>query len=187
MKFKYLLGLLTSMSMVVSSHGATYQSVQSDKSSISFRYKQMGVAMDGKFGKFQSTLQFDPAKPELARASIEIDLASVDTGSAEGDDEVVGKSWFHTAAFPKALFVLKKIKQTAPDMYEASGTLSIKGYARELKFPVKHSAQGGKGQLSASFNVSRADFAIGEGVWAKFDVIANDIQVNFQLTALSGK
>ena len=184
---KYLMALGLSISMCCGVQAANYQSVQGDKSSISFRYKQMGVAMDGKFAKFQSTLQLDTAKPEAARASIEIDLASVDTGSAEGDDEVVGKSWFHTAAFPKALFVLKQLKASGPDSYEAIGTLSIKGHARELKFPVKYSAQGAKGLLGASFNLARADFAIGEGVWSKFDVIGNDVQVNFQLTVLSGK
>ena len=187
MKYNFLLALVAGLCMAGTVQAASYQSVQPDKSSIRFRYKQMGVAMDGKFAKFQSTLQWDPAKPELARATIEIDLASVDTGSAEGDDEVLGKSWFHTAVFPKAVFVLKQLKPTGPDSYEASGTLSIKGHTRELKFPVKHSAQGGKGQLSASFNLARADFAIGEGVWSKFDVIANDIQVNFQLTMLGGK
>ena len=187
MKTKYLLALGAGICMACGVHAASYQSVQADKSSISFRYKQMGVTMDGKFSKFQSTLQFDTAKPEAARASIEIDLASVDTGSAEGDDEVIGKSWFHTAAFPKALFVLKQFKPTGPDSYEAIGTLSIKGHARELKFPVKYSAQGAKGQLSASFNLDRADFAIGEGVWSKFDVIGNEVQVNFQITVLSGK
>ena len=187
MKTKYLLALGLGVCMSLGVQAASYQSVQADKSSISFRYKQMGVAMDGKFAKFQSTLQLDTAKPELARASIEIDLASIDTGSAEGDDEVVGKSWFHTAAFPKAVFVLKQLKATGPDSFEASGTLSIKGHARELKFPAKHSVQGGKGLLSASFTLARADFAIGDGVWSKFDVIGNDIQVNFQLTLLSGK
>jgi polyisoprenoid-binding protein YceI len=187
MKTKYLLTFVVGVCMSIGVQAANYQSVQADKSSINFRYKQMGVAIDGKFAKFQSTLQLDTAKPELARASIEIDLASIDTGSAEGDDEVVGKSWFHTAAFPKAVFVLKQLKATGPDSYEASGTLSIKGHARELKFPVKHSAQGGKGLLSASLTLARADFAIGEGVWSKFDVIGNDIQVNFQLTLLSGK
>jgi len=179
--------LVVGLTLAVNSHAAPYQSVQLNTSSISFRYKQMGVGMDGKFAKFQSALQFDPAKPEKASATIEIDLTSVDTGSSEGDDEVVGKSWFHTAAFPKAVFVLKQMKQTAPNVYEASGTLSIKGHARELKFPVKHVPQGSKGQLSASFNLARADFAIGEGVWSKFDVIGNDIQVNFQLTVLAGK
>ena len=187
MTFKHLVALLVSVCMACAAQSTSYQSVQAEKSSINFRYKQMGVTVDGKFRKFQSTLQFDPAKPELARASIEVDLASVDTGSAEGDEEVLGKPWFHTTAFPKALFVLKQMKPTGPDTYEASGTLSIKGHPRDLKFAVKHIAQGGKGQLSASFNLARSDFSIGEGVWSKFDVIANDIQVNFQLAVQSGK
>ena len=29
---------------------------------------------------------------------------------AEADDEVVGKSWFNVAAYPKASFVLKSLK-----------------------------------------------------------------------------
>lgn len=187
MKYTHFAALAAGFLLATSSMAAPFQGVQLDKSSITFRYKQMGVSMDGKFGKFASTLSFDPAKPEQASATIDIDLASIDTGSGEGDDEVVGKPWFHTAAFPKAVFVLKQMKTTAPNVYEASGTLSIKGRARELKFPVKYVAQGAKGQLSASFTLARADFAIGEGVWSKFDVIANDVLVNFQLTVQAGK
>ncbi len=33
----------------------------------------------------------------------------------------------------------------------------------------------------------RADFNIGEGMWAKFDTVANEVQVNFQITALASK
>ena len=187
MKYTHFAALAAGFLLATSSMAAPFQGVQLDKSIITFRYKQMGVAMDGKFGKFASTLSFDPAKPEQTSATIDIDLASIDTGSGEGDDEVVGKPWFHTAAFPKALFVLKQMKATAPNVFEASGTLSIKGRARELKFPVKYVAQGAKGQLSASFTLARADFAIGEGVWSKFDVIANDVLVNFQLTVQAGK
>ena len=187
MKYTHFAALAAGLVLVTSSTAAPFQGVQLDKSSITFRYKQMGVSMDGKFGKFASTLSFDPAKLEQTSATIDIDLASIDTGSGEGDDEVVGKPWFHTAAFPKAVFVLKQMKATAPNVFEASGTLSIKGRARELKFPVKYVAQGAKGQLSASFTLARADFAIGEGVWSKFDVIANDVLVNFQLTVQAGK
>ena len=69
MKHKYLLGLAAGLLLAAGSFAAPFQGVQLDKSSITFRYKQMGVAMDGKFAKFQSTLQLDTAKPELARAS----------------------------------------------------------------------------------------------------------------------
>lgn len=164
---------------------ATLDAVQLDKSKIGFNYKQMGVAMDGHFAKFTAALNFDPAKPEQAKASIEVDLASVDAGSGEADQEVAGKSWFNTAAFPKAVFLAQHIKQIAPNQYEVLGTLSIKGRSRDIKSAAKLSPQGKSSVLSGSFTLQRADFAIGEGMWSKFDVVANDIQVNFQLTAFN--
>ncbi len=166
---------------------ATYQAVQADKSSISFNYKQMGVAMDGRFRKFTPQISIDPAKPEQAKASIEIELASVDAGSAEADGELAGKGWFNTAAFPKASFVARQIKATGPNQFEVTGALTLKGATREVKFPLKLAPQGAAGVFTGGFTIRRADFAVGEGSWSKFDIVANDIQVNFQLTALQGK
>lgn len=177
---------LTATALGLQAHAAPYQSIVPAKSSVTFSYKQMGVAMDGRFKKFAAQVNFDPAKAEQAKASFEVDLASVDAGSSEADQEVVTKSWFNAAAFPKASFVAKQIKQTAPNQYEVQGTLSIKGLSRDVKFPMKHTAQGKDGLLTGSFTLKRADYTIGEGMWAKFDVVANDIQVNFSLaTALS--
>jgi hypothetical protein len=39
--------------------------------------------------------------------------------------------------------------------------------------------------LSGSFTLPRADYSIGERMRSKFDVVANDIQVNFQFTAFN--
>ena len=181
-------GLACGVAMALSAHAvhaATLDAVQFDKSKISFNFKQMGVGMDGHFGKFTAALSFDPAKPEQAKASFEVDVASVDTGSGEADQELVGKSWFNAAAFPKAVFQAKQIKQTAPNQYEVLGALSIKGRSRDIKAAVKLSPQGKSSALSGSFTMQRADFAIGEGMWSKFDVVANDIQVNFQITAFN--
>lgn len=164
-----------------------YKAIAVDKSQITFHYKQMGVAMDGRFKRFNAQLNFDPAKPAAAQAQIEIDLASVDTGSSEADDEVVGKPWFNVKAFPKAVFVAKQIKQTTTNQYEALGTLTIKGKTQDIKVPIKYAVQGGSGVFTGSFVMRRGDFSIGEGSWAKFDVVANDIQVNFQLNANTGK
>ena len=174
-----------SLVMAATVHATTMDSVQADKSKMGFSFKQMGVAMDGHFAKFSAALNFDPAKPEQAKASIEVDLTSIDTGSGEADQEVVGKAWFNTAAFPKAVFVAKQVKQIAPNQYEVLGSLSIKGRSRDVKTMFKLSPQGKSSFLSGSFTLQRADFAIGEGMWSKFDVVANDIQVNFQFTAFN--
>ena len=161
-----------------SAHAATYQAVVPEKSSVTFSYKQMGVAMDGKFKKFNAQVSLDTAKLDKAKGSIDIDLASIDTGSSEADQEVVGKSWFNVAAHPKASFVLKGLKATGTNQYEAAGQLTLKGQTRELHTPLKLSPQGA---LTGSFVLKRADYAIGEGMWAKFDVVANEITVNFNL------
>ena len=178
---------LSALALAMQAQAAPYTAIVPAKSSVTFSYKQMGVAMDGRFKKFAAQVNFDPAKAEQAKVSFEVDLASVDAGSSEADDEVVTKSWFNAAAFPKAQFVAKQFKQTAPHQYEVQGTLSIKGLTREVKFPMKHTAQGKDGLLTGGFTLKRADFSIGEGMWAKFDVVANDIQVNFSITAQASK
>lgn len=178
---------LSATALALQAQAAPYQSIVPAKSSVTFNYKQMGVAMDGRFKKFAAQVNFDPAKAEQGKASFEVDLASVDAGSSEADQEVVTKSWFNAAAFPKAQFVAKQIKATGPNQYEVLGTLTLKGLTRDVKFPMKHTAQGKDGLLTGGFTLKRADYTIGEGMWAKFDVVANDIQVNFSLTASQGK
>jgi polyisoprenoid-binding protein YceI len=164
-----------------------YKTIDAAKSNVAFSYKQMGVGMDGKFKKFAAQLSFDPAKPAVAKATLEIDLNSIDTGSSEADQEVTGKSWFNTSAFPKAVFVSSQIKPTAANQFEVTGKLTIKGQTKDISFPLKQTAQGNVGVFNGSFVMRRADFNIGEGMWAKFDTVANDVLVNFQITALASK
>ena len=163
---------------LANAQAAAFQAVVPEKSSVTFSYKQMGVAMDGKFKKFSAQLNFDPAKADKATGRLDIELASIDTGSSEADQEVVGKAWFNAAAHPKASFVLQSLKPTGPGQYEAAGQLTIKGQTRELRTPLKLNAPS---TLVGSFVLRRADFAIGEGMWAKFDVVANEITVHFSL------
>ena len=176
---KHLITTLTLGAIALThAQAATYQAIVPEKSSITFSYKQMGVAMDGKFKKFNAQLSLDTAKPDKAKGSIDIELASIDTGSSEADQEVASKAWFNVAAHPKASFVLQSLKPTAPGQYEAVGQLTLKGQTREVRAPLKLNPPS---TLSGSFVLKRADFAIGEGMWAKFDVVANEITVNFNL------
>lgn len=170
----------------LAAHAIEYNQVVAEQSAIAFTYKQMGVAVDGKFKRFSSQLSFDPAKPAAAKASFEVDLASVDTGAAEGDAEVAGKPWFNTKAFPTARFVSGSVKALGGDRYEVSGQLTIKGKTQPVVVPASFTAQGKSGFFSGSFTIRRADFAIGEGAWAKFDIVANDVDVKFRIAA-SGK
>lgn len=179
------IALAFALATAFAAQAAEYTQVQADKSAINFTYKQMGVAVDGKFKRFSSQLAFDPARPASASASFDVDLASVDTGAPEGDDEVAGKPWFNTKAFPTARFVSTGVKPLGGNKYEVAGQLSIKGKTQAVVVPATFTAQGKSGAFDGSFSIRRADFAIGEGSWAKFDIVANDVLIKFHITANS--
>jgi polyisoprenoid-binding protein YceI len=63
------------------------------------------------------------------------------------------------------------------------GKLTIKGQTREVVVPATFTAQGKAGVFDGSFVIRRGDFNIGEGAWAKFDIVANDIQIKFRITS----
>jgi polyisoprenoid-binding protein YceI len=177
--------LVLAVALPVAAHAAEFSQVLADKSSIAFVYKQMNVAVDGKFKRFSSQLSFDPAKPAAARASFDVELASVDTGAPEGDQEVAGKPWFNTKVFPTARFVSTGVKALGGNRYEVTGQLSIKGKTQDVVVPATFTAQGSSGVFDGSFTIRRADFSIGEGPWAKFDIVANDVLIKFRITATS--
>jgi polyisoprenoid-binding protein YceI len=176
---RYVTFLVTSVVLLGGAHAASYNFVVADKSSITFQFKQMGVTADGRFKKFNAQVEVDTDKLAQANANIDIDLASIDTGSKEADQEAVGKAWFNAAAHPRATFVLKSLTSAGAGQFEALGQLTIKGQTREVRAPARLSPQG---LLTGSFVMKRADFGIGEGMWAKFDVVANEITVKFSLS-----
>ena len=177
--------LTLALATAFSAQAVEYTQVQTDKSTIHFTYKQMGVAVDGQFRKFASQITFDPAKPSAAKATFEVELASVDTGAPEGDQEVAGKPWFNTRAFPTARFVSGTVKPLGGNKYEVAGQLSIKGKTQDVVVPATFTPQGNSGVFDGSFTIRRADFSIGEGSWAKFDIVANDVLIKFRITANS--
>ena len=177
--------LALALATAFSAQAVEYTQVQPDKSAINFTYKQMGVAVDGQFRKFTSQLNFDPAKPTAAKATFEVELASVDTGAPEGDQEVAGKPWFNTRAFPTARFVSGTVKPLGGNKVEVAGQLTIKGKTQDVVVPATFTPQGNSGVFDGSFTIRRADFSIGEGSWAKFDIVANDVLIKFRITANS--
>ncbi|GAB4116097.1 MAG: YceI family protein [Sideroxydans sp.] len=176
--------LIAVLSLVVAGNSALatgFDEVLRQESTITFTYKQMGVNMDGRFGKFNAQAAFDPARLDQARARIEIDLASIDTGVDEANDEVTGKLWFDTKKFPAASFVASGVKALGGNRYQAAGKLTIKGKTLDVVAPFTFQANGTRGIFDGMFTLKRLDFNIGEGLWADVSAVANEVQIKFHL------
>ena len=182
--FSLLIGVLL-MSVWVEVHAIEFNQVLTDKSTLSFNYKQMGVPMEGKFRKFAARISFDPAKLNVAQAQLDVALASIDTGFSEADEEVLGKQWFNAKTYPSARFVSTGVKALGGNRFEARGKLTIKGKTLDVLAPFTFKAEGSSGIFDGAFTLKRLDYAIGEGAWSDVSAVANEIQIRFHLIAVA--
>lgn len=183
------LGLLLGLTLFAAGAGAAeFDTLRAGQSRISFVYRQMNVPMEGRFKRFAGSISFDPSKPTLGKAEITIDLASIDAGSDEANDEVAGKLWFDSRQFPTARFVATSVKPLGDKRYEVAGKLTIKGRTRDTNALATFHQVGADGVFEGSFVLKRADYAVGEGMWADFGSVANEVQIRFRLVvAATGK
>lgn len=161
-----------------------YRTVLPAKSAIGFSFSQIGVSVKGGFKRFVAQMVFDPAKPEAARAQIDIDLASIDAGSSEADEESAGRLWFNRSVYPRAQFVSSQIRPLGNNRYEMRGMLTLKGRSREMVVPVTFTPGKATAIFDGVFVLKRLDFGIGEGMWADVATVANEVQVNFRIAAI---
>ncbi|MBL8466577.1 YceI family protein [Methyloversatilis discipulorum] len=164
----------------------SYSRVLPEKSSLAFVSQQMGVSVDGTFRKFAATLDFDPAKPEAGKATLDIELASIDAGGPDANDEVKGKNWFDVKQFPTARFVSTSVKPLGNNRYEVRGQMSIKGKTHEVAAPFTLKPEGAGAVLEGSFPLKRLDYGVGTGAWGDTSVVADEVQIRFRL-AVAGK
>lgn len=184
--FRKKIGLLVSVLAALTAlntHATEFNQLVPGKSAVSFVARQMDVPVEGSFKRFQGSVRFDPAKPAAARAQLDIDVASIDAGSAEANEEVAGKLWFNIRQFPTARFVTTSIKPLGNSRFEVAGKMTIKGRTRDVVTPATFRQEGNEAVLTGSFVLKRADYGIGEGMWADFGSVANEIQMRFRLVA----
>lgn len=155
--------------------------LQAAGSEIVFVTRQMGVPVEGKFGRFSAQIALDPRKPEAGSVAFSIDTGSARFGSPETDREVPKPEWLSVARFPQATFQSTAIKAVGPGRFDVSGKLSIKGNARDVTVPVQVTQSGGTSTATGNFTIKRLEFKVGEGEWADTSIVANDVQVRFKL------
>jgi len=167
--------------------GAEYTVLLPQQSNISFVSKQMNVPVEGSFKKFTARIAVDPARPETGTAHVEIDLAGIDTGSTDANEEVAGKAWFDTRNNPVASFTSGSISSTGNGQYQAAGKMTIKGRTMDIKATFTLRQAGGLLLIEGAFPLKRLDFNIGSGVWSDTSVVADEVQIRFSFTVATAK
>ncbi|MFE6846130.1 YceI family protein [Streptomyces sp. NPDC057686] len=107
-------------------------------SSIGFTVRHAMVTnVRGNFTDYAGTLQLDGSDPARSAASLEVKVASVDTGIADRDGHLRGGDFFDTEAFPLMTFRSTQAAQLGGDKYRITGELTIKDVTRPLSIDLE--------------------------------------------------
>ncbi|WP_028448528.1 YceI family protein [Chitinibacter tainanensis] len=176
--------LATLLMTTLGAHAA--QTLVQAKSRLGFTFSQMNTPTEGLFKAYTATVDFDPAKPEAAKAQIIVDLNSIDVGGPDGNAEAKKKAWFDVAANPKATFTATSVKALGGGKFETKGTLNIKGITKEVVGQMTAKQQGAELVLEGNVPLLRLNYKLGDGAWADTGTVANEVTVKYKLV-LTGK
>ncbi|MCX5109120.1 YceI family protein [Streptomyces sp. NBC_00378] len=107
-------------------------------SSIGFTVRHAMVTnVRGSFGEHEGTLKLDGSNPANSTASIDVRIASVDTGIADRDGHLVSGDFFDAEKFPLMTFRSTQAEQLGGDTYRVTGDLTIKDVTRPLSIDLE--------------------------------------------------
>ncbi len=156
-------------------------------------------AINGSANGISGTVTFDPANPAATKGKIVVATSSLQVPNPVMKEHMLGDQWMDVAKYPEITFEAKSLKnvKTAGDATAAdvTGTLTVRGVAKEVTVPVKFTylkdklglrVPNQKGDLlvlRASFIIKRSDFGINPK--APEDKVADTIDLTLSIAGAS--
>ncbi|MFC8508945.1 YceI family protein [Streptomyces sp. NPDC057411] len=107
-------------------------------SSIGFTVRHAMVTnVRGTFAEHEGALKLDGSNPAASSASIDVKIASIDTGIADRDGHLRSGDFFDAEKFPTMSFRSTEAEQLGGDKYRIKGDLTIKDVTKPLSIDLE--------------------------------------------------
>jgi polyisoprenoid-binding protein YceI len=151
------------------------------ESSIKFEV-DASVAIKGTFDKWNAALTFTSPEVTSGVLDVEIQAATVDTGSGLKNSKLKGPDFFDVVANPLITFKSTKLVQTGPNTFEVDGNFTIRGVTNTEKLTLTVSGKGtGSGEIKGIMAFDRKNYGMNSGI--PFIRIADRVEVTVALKA----
>jgi len=184
MRFAALVILIVAAALLPSvsqAQGVPVFAITPEESSVAFNVKA-SVALQGTFDKWEATLTFTSPDVTTGVLNVEIQAATVDTGSGLKDGKLKSADFFDVAQNPLITFRSTKIAQSGPNTFEVDGNFTIRGVTKPEKLTLTVSGEGtGTGQVNGTMAFDRKDYGMNSGI--PFIRIADRVEVTVALNA----
>ena len=176
-----ILLFLAAFSLPAQPQSAPTGAVVKEQSRIEFHSSSTFGKTVGVFHSWDADLKMPTDNFADASLTLEIDSATVETGSGLKDKEAKGKNFFNVKDYPKIRFVSKTIAPDAdPSKLHMDAELTLRGVTKPVSIAIiLHPRENGVQHIEGNFSFDRRDFGMIHNVL--FDKIANTVVVQFQL------
>jgi polyisoprenoid-binding protein YceI len=173
--------LFAAVSLAGHQQDAQTHSIVKTDSRIEFHATSTFGKTVGVFRSWDADLKMPTDNFADASLVLEIDAASVQTGSGLKDKEAKGKNFFSVKEYPKIRFVSKSAAPDAdPSKLHMTAELTMRGITKPVSVAIiLHPQENGLQHMEGDFSFDRRDFGMTHNVL--FDKIANTVQVQFRL------
>jgi polyisoprenoid-binding protein YceI len=122
----------------VATSTAQVYAIDKAHSEVTFQVRHLLTKVRGRFSDFAGTVRLDEGEPGQSSVSLRIDAGSVDTNNGDRDQHLRSDDFFAVATYPTIAFDSSRVARTGADTYDVTGTLTIRGVAREVTLPVTY-------------------------------------------------
>ena len=157
-----------------------------ERSTLKFFAIKDKLPLQGRFSEFSGEATIDAEKRDILTLKAEVKTGSIVLEDATLLGNVKKPDWLSVDAFPTASFEAEKLNRVpGSSNYYGDGSMTIRG----KKIPATinlllEQDDDDKVIARGYFTLRRSQFGLGQGEWAKDDVLKDEVRVEFRVVAV---
>jgi polyisoprenoid-binding protein YceI len=164
--------------------------------SIEFAVKHMMfTTVRGRFKEFTGTLEIDEQNPDRSTVTVEIDAASIDTGTPDRDTHLRSADFLDAENHPRLTFRSRRVEGATKkegDRFRVIGDLTIRGKAIEVTLEGEFQGTGTdpwggtRSGFEASTKIDRREWGLrwNQALEAGGILVANEVKIEIEAQAV---
>jgi len=145
---------------------------------VSFKIKNAGLTVTGRFSGLKTTLLFSPDKLAASSLKGSVEVATIKTGIDKRDKDLQEEKYFNTDKYKLIEIASVKLSKKG-NQYEGLFNVTIKGVTKQITIPFECNQQGKNAEFKGDFSINRRDFGVGE----KSMMMSDNLNVSIDIKA----
>jgi polyisoprenoid-binding protein YceI len=174
-----------------SANAPTSWNLDASHSNVNFTVDYLVVSeVDGRFGKVEGTMNSSKDDFSDAKATITIDVNSINTDNEKRDGHLKSADFFDAANHPNITFKANNFKKVKGNKYKVTGDLTMRGVTKKVTMDAQHlgNKKDAYGNMRSfwktNFAVNRQDYGVSwENTTAAGEAVVGDdvrLKINAQ-------